>query len=195
MILGTGVWVSWTNHIKRVTAKAQRSLGFVRRNLSSAPRPVKTQMYETRVRPHLEYASSAWDPHTQSNIKALEMVQRRAARFVTGNYSREPGTVTGIISDLQWPPLQSRRQISRLCLLYKTVHNEVAISLPTYITRPTCTTRRTHHQRYLQVRTNTQIHQYSFFPRTITDWNSLPPNILEAETAASFKTAVTSYLH
>ena len=31
-------------------------------------------------------SSSAWDPHTDRNTKKLEAVQRRAARFVTGDY-------------------------------------------------------------------------------------------------------------
>ena len=29
-----------------------------------------------------------WDPPTAKNISAVEMVQRRAARFVTGEYRR-----------------------------------------------------------------------------------------------------------
>jgi len=36
----------------------------------------------------LEYASPVWDPFTANNIKALEKVQRRAARWVKGDYRR-----------------------------------------------------------------------------------------------------------
>ena len=41
--------LSWNNHIKKVTSKAQRALGFVRRNLSSTPRPVK--VHRALIRP------------------------------------------------------------------------------------------------------------------------------------------------
>jgi hypothetical protein len=34
----------------------------------------------------MEYACIIWDPVTQKNIRELEMVQRRAARIVTGDY-------------------------------------------------------------------------------------------------------------
>ena len=42
-----------------------------------------------------------WDLHTQRSINRLEMVQRRAERFVTGDY-RRTSSVTSILVDLQW---------------------------------------------------------------------------------------------
>jgi hypothetical protein len=38
------------------------------------------------VRPSLEYASAVWDSYQQNDIHRLEMVQRRAARYVTNRY-------------------------------------------------------------------------------------------------------------
>ena len=93
------------------------------------PRPVKVQMYRALIRPHLKYDAAAWDPYTQKNIRELEMVRRRAARFVVSNYSREPGTVNNITSELQWPTLERRRTVSRLCLLHKAINNQVAYKL------------------------------------------------------------------
>ena len=45
--------------------------------------------YKGLVRPILEYGSSVWDPHYESLIDDLEKVQKRAARFVTRNYTYE----------------------------------------------------------------------------------------------------------
>ena len=59
--------------------KANLSLGFLRRNLSSCPEGVKEAAYKAIVRPHVEYASSVWDPHFKKHIKQIEGVQRRAA--------------------------------------------------------------------------------------------------------------------
>ena len=55
--------MNWSHHIGNVIKKANRSLGFIRRNLGSCPAKVKEQAYMSLVRPHLEYSSSAWDPH------------------------------------------------------------------------------------------------------------------------------------
>jgi hypothetical protein len=66
------------------------------------------------VRPHLEYASSVWDPYLQKHIYQIEMVQRRAARFIKHEYSRDPGIVTSILQELELQALPERRKTSRL---------------------------------------------------------------------------------
>ena len=43
------------------------------------------------------------------NIKTLERTQRQAAIIWTQKYSREPGTVTQLLKDLQWDTLQTIR--------------------------------------------------------------------------------------
>jgi hypothetical protein len=45
------------------------------------------------------------------------MVQRRAARFIKSNYSRDPGTVTILLEQLELPPLSTRRKIACITLL------------------------------------------------------------------------------
>ena len=97
----------WTSHINNISAKANRTIGFLRRKIHSCPKEVKAAAYTTLVRPSIEYASSVWDPYTRNNIHQLEAIQRRAARFVYNNfYDREPGVVTSMISRLQWESLE-----------------------------------------------------------------------------------------
>ena len=52
-----------TPHINNLTKKANSALGFVRRNLSSTSKNTKKQAYTSLVHPHLENATSAWDPY------------------------------------------------------------------------------------------------------------------------------------
>ena len=59
-----------------------------------------------------------WNPHTHGLQEELEKVQNRVARFVTGNYVFETGSMTGIL-ELKWESLKNRRKDSRLILLYK----------------------------------------------------------------------------
>ena len=70
-----------TAQTKAASTKAQQTLGVIRRNLNKCPTHIKAVAYTSLVRPILEYASAAWDPHSQNNIKALERIQRQAHDF------------------------------------------------------------------------------------------------------------------
>jgi hypothetical protein len=61
-----------------------KSLGFLKRNLKTSNTNIKSQAYISLVRPKLEYACSVCDPTLRNN--KIEMVQRRAARYVCNRY-------------------------------------------------------------------------------------------------------------
>ena len=52
-----------SSHASNVCTKANRTLVFLRRNLSSCHQDVKEMAYKGLVRPVLEYACPVWDPH------------------------------------------------------------------------------------------------------------------------------------
>ena len=47
--------LKWNTHVSNVCTKANRTLGFLRRNLAACPRDVKESAYKGLVRPILEY--------------------------------------------------------------------------------------------------------------------------------------------
>ena len=55
--------LKWDTHINNILAKANKSLGFLRRNISKFPEEIKKRAYQAIVTPNVEYASSAWDPY------------------------------------------------------------------------------------------------------------------------------------
>ena len=52
----------WNTHASNVCTKANRTLGFLRRNLNPCPKEVKEAAYKGLVRPVLDYGSSVWAP-------------------------------------------------------------------------------------------------------------------------------------
>ena len=72
--------LDWGQHINNVTSKATKTLGFLRRNLTLAPKETKVAAYQTLVCPQLEYAAPIWNPHHQTEINRIEKVQRSAVR-------------------------------------------------------------------------------------------------------------------
>ena len=100
----------WSEHIDRVAKKANHSLGFVQRNTHGCSRHFKEGAYKSLVRPHLEYCSSVWDPHTQTDIAKLERVQRRGARYAMSDH-RRTSSVTSMIGELGWEDLAPGEQL------------------------------------------------------------------------------------
>jgi uncharacterized iron-regulated protein len=144
------------------------------------------------VRPHLEFACAVWDPFTTTDIQRLEMIQHRAARFVTKNYSRAKGSMTQILNQLNWPTLEQRRKQSRLITMFKIQNDLIAIPIPDYIQRQTIrSTRQYHPAKFRVMKANNNVYKHSFYPRTILDWNDLPPNVLDVTSIECFKAAIS----
>ena len=156
------------------------------RNIRTCPRKTKHLAYTTLVRPILEYASIIWDPHTDTNIHKLEMVQRRSARHIMHNYTRH-ASVTTMLRHLDLPTLQQRRQHSKIIMLYRIRHQLASIPTATYI-RPS--TRNTQH--YILPYARTLVFQTSFFPCTIKIWNNLQPVITNSTTIPRLRKALQS---
>jgi len=184
--------LTWGPHVAKVTSKASQTLGFLKRNIHSAKPETKQAAYNSLVRPVLEYSSSAWDPYNLKDINKLEGVQRKAARFVTNNYDKSPGTVTNILKDLHWESLQSRRQNSRLVLLHKIVYHYIDIPTTQYLTPYTRHSRHFHHLAFHLPITTSDYFKYSFFPRTVVVWNTLPSHVVSADTVLGFRSALAT---
>ena len=123
--------LNWEYHINQTVSKSQRTLNLIRRNLYECSQNTKELAYKTLVRPSLEYASCVWDPFQTNHIHRLEAVQRKAARFVTGQ-DKWQTSVTALLNDLHWRSLQERRLVARLTMLYKTVHGQADCVIPPY---------------------------------------------------------------
>ena len=126
--------LSWSTHIDNITKSANQTLGFLKRNIRAHNKDLKSVAYKTMVRPQLEYASTVWSPHTDTDIQKVEAVQRRAARWVYRNYSYT-SSVIAMMKDLNWRPLGQRCIDSRLIMLYKVTYDLVAIPASQYLTR------------------------------------------------------------
>ena len=183
--------LTWKNHIDKTCAKANRQLGFLRRNLQIQNSKIKETAYKGLVRPITDYCATVWDPHFQKYINQLEMVQRRAARFVFNAY-QPIAPVTKMINNLGWEKLETRRLKARLTMMYKIKHELVAIPLPAIVTAPIRSTPRHPHD-YNNIYASTDAYKNSFFICTVKQWNCLPQSIYSKESLLSFKAALDSY--
>ena len=184
-----------TSPLLNITNKANSTLCFVKRSWHHCPQKVKDQAYKSLVRPRLEYGCTVWDPYRACQKSWLEQVQRRAARFVTRTYTREEGCVTNALRLLNWPTLEKRRQVARLTLMYKCVTNQAAIDIPCYVHhQSSLKTRASHPLKFIPLQPSCDTYKYSFWPRTIIAWNSLPSDFLTMDSTAKFKSTISDFV-
>ena len=180
--------LTWLDHIANITGKASSVYGFIRHNFNNCPAKIKSALYKSMVQPILEYASNVWSPYHNKDIQCIKTIQRRAARFTVNCYSRYK-SVSNILQKLNWPTLEEHRNELKLIMMYK-----IRSSWPcTYTTNSTSNslfsngTIRGHNNRFLQPATRTDIYKYSFFPTAVKLWNSLPTEVINAQTINEFK--------
>lgn len=184
--------LSWSTHINNITAKANSTLGFLRRNLQVGSREIKSHAYQALVRPTLELCSSVWYPSNKDAIYKIEMVQRRAARYVTGRYQRR-SSVGDMLSELHWKTLEERRQNQRLAMMYKISHGLVAINPLDHMKPSVRTSKRVNNSLSYQLPSvRTDCYKSSYFPKTIREWNAQPDTIATSQSLDSFKTAMAN---
>ena len=158
--------LSFNVHVTETAKKASRTLNLFIRSLRGAPQKLKETAYCCLVRPTLEYACVLWDPHQKYLADKLEKLQNRAARFVTGNYSRN-NSVTVTKNGLGWETLLSRRKDFRLRFLLAIFNDMTGIDKSNYIELPNYISNRVDHTRKIrEISCRTDYKKFSFFPRT-----------------------------
>ena len=117
--------LKWSTHVKQTSTKAHQRLGFVKRNLKGSPYKHREMAYTSLVRSPMEYCGAIWDPVLKRDVDKLERVQRQGARWAKGVHGIV--SVSGILRELGWKELASRRKEQRLTMLHKILHGEMAI--------------------------------------------------------------------
>jgi hypothetical protein len=92
--------ISWDYHIDITAMKAIGTLASLQPNNKHCPKNIKNHCFTTLIRPILEYAFSAWSPHTPKHINNLNgssVVQLASLMVVTKDTvaSQRMGRPTG----------------------------------------------------------------------------------------------------
>ena len=190
--------LKWHKHIQLITSKANQTLALLKRNLRTPSIQLRERVYLGLVRPKLEYAATVWSPYLINDKNTLEKVQRSAARYVKGIYKYD-ASVMQMLNELQWESLESRRDQSRLIMLYNILKQNIYLPseyIPEFhsqISQYQLQTRSCHMLRLAETFCNTDIYRYSFVPSSSRLWNSLPCHLIESTSTKSFKSVLRDY--
>ena len=148
-------------------------------------------MYTTYVRPHLEYCASTWNPYLVRDIEDLEKVQKRATKLVKG-YEKLPYEQR--LKSLGIYTLFCRCQRGDLIEVFKILNRYYDINPTQFLNHlmlpalEAAVWSFSSHMPDLRICSN-----FFFTQRVIGSWNSLPDNVVEANTIESFKFKLDEY--
>jgi len=73
--------LNWADHVNYTLRKAWKALHFMMRILQTRNNNMKRLAYMALVKLILEYGVVCWDPYTEGQVRALNHVQKRVAKF------------------------------------------------------------------------------------------------------------------
>jgi hypothetical protein len=176
----------WSDHIIGQCKRAASMLGCLCRAKRLIPAKQLSLVYKAKIRPLLEYCSSAWCSASESSLHPLDMIERRAGRII-GPEFRVPYS------------LSTRRTVGGLAFIHKLIggqgSDELRSLLPPPEQQPGRRLRSESSRNCFRLRAQTcrtEHHRRSFFPRFVELWNCLPDCLADPSiSATAFKAGVS----
>ena len=175
--------LKFDKHITNMVNKANKIMAITRKTFEYLDSEVFCYIYKGLVRPHLEYAAPIWSPHSIKMKEEIENVQRRATKTIPGY--REL-TYEERLKKLKLPTLAYRRTRGDMIQVYKILNSLYDDSIPNMLKLNNNRLRGHKHKLFIE-RPNRDIRKYTFSMRVGKIWNSLPPQVVEAETLIAFE--------
>jgi len=180
--------ISWQHHIDDIIARANKRLDVLCHLSYMLDRKTLNTMYTSFIRPVLDYGDVLYNGCTIYQAQAIELVQKRAARIITGGIRGTP--TQRMYDELEWVTMSERRNFHCLCkyhsIFYGLAPEYLSGSLPPAVGNRTGRNLR-NSANLTQFATRTSTFQRSFFPSTTRLWNSLDISIRSISSISEFK--------
>ena len=170
--------------------KAETALGLLKRTVVCRDKNVFLKMYKLLVRPHLEYATAAWNQHFKRDVQLIEKFQKRIRKNIQG---MKDLTCDERLIALNLCSLKKRRHIFDLTDIFKLMNNLSISDYSKFFTLSDVKYTREHN---FKLKTNfgrVDCPKYCFSQRRIQDWNNLPWNVVNSTSVSQFKRLVSEY--
>ena len=163
--------------------KAQKILGYIKRQFRSRKKENIVTLYNALIRPHLEYCVQFWSPSLRKDIERLEAVQARATKLIPSirhlGYERR-------LEHLNMYSLEKRRLRGQLIETFKILKGIDKVDYRQLFTLSQNQTRSNGWKLELR-RFNTSQCGKFFTYRIPSYWNRLPAEVVESATVDQFK--------
>ena len=179
-----------SNQCAEVVKTANKLVGFIGRSFTFKSEKIILTLYNSLVRPHLEYNVQFWSPYYKKDIEKLERIQRRLTKMVPRlrNKSYEER-----LKELNLFTLSKRRLRGDLITLFKIFKGFTNMNPDNFLTLDRSNFTRNNGFKIIGKRFKTNEAKHFFFNRVINIWNGLPSNVVDSGTIETFKIRLDKY--
>ena len=181
--------LTWNHHLTAIVSKANRKMGFIKRNCFSSLNTKTLILLSTSlVRSYFPYAPQVWAPQSIiQDLKLVEKTQRRATKFICKS---DTLSYKDRLLRLKLLPLNYWLEYLDLVFFFKCMSGDINLNIHNYIQYCNSISRRGSSGIYLNTPPfKTCLFRDSFFNRLANYnlWNAIPDNIKSQASISSFK--------
>ena len=183
--------LDFNDHITTTIKKARRLNGMLLRNISMKNKSIMVPLFVAIIRPVLEYGVAVWCPHWKKDRKKIEQIQQQYTKRIDGMHKL---SYTERLTILRLPSLEYRRFRGDLIEVYKITHNLYdPVTTNSLFSFAYDSSLRSNSYKLTKPSFNTNQYQHFFTNRVINNWNSLPNEIVTADSLNTFKNKIDKH--
>ena len=188
--------LSWTAHIDAICHTASVTSYQLYKSIRTKNIWTWMKLFNTYVRPKLEYCTPVWSPSFQGEIDKVEAIQRRFTKFAFQRCGIPFKSYEDRIKKIGYLTLRRRRKFFDLVLLYKMLNNISDLNFQDYFSLVASKYNLRSHPFQIMPKIKFQSPQFvhSFFGRIPSLWNELPTKLVKSPSLHSFKQALKLHL-
>ena len=177
--------LKFSRHIRGIVARANRMIGLMKISFENMDKDMFLPLYNTLIRPLLEYCVHAWSPSLVKDVQLLENCQRRATKLVREVKDEDYDTR---LEYLNLPKLEDRRTRGDMILTYRILTGEEGIDYEKFFKLENSHhDTRGHSRKIFKTREHLNVRRNFFSWRVIEKWNKLTDYEVTATSTAVFK--------
>ena len=181
--------LTFRSHVAQIKSRASHSIRNIARSKNVLALSSRIILTNALVVPHYNYCDVIYDGCTSDAKLNLERSQNYAAKAFLG-YTKY-SSATNSLLELNWIPLQQRRQIHQGVLVHKALQhhssNHVTTTIRNLLPQHRHSTRQKQDLKLNTRQHRTSMSERSTISKSIKAWNSFPNEIRRIEDTKNFK--------
>ena len=188
--------LKWASHVDNICRKASIVSYQLFKSIRSKNIWTWMKLYNTYVRPKVEYNTPVWSPSLTKDIKKVERIQRYFTKFAFQKCSIPFESYEDRLKKVGYISLEKRRLYFDLVLLFNIITGNSDLDFNEYFSFTQTSYSLRSHSLQIRPLLNLKSNQWqtSFFGRVSTFWNSLPESIVLQTEPKIFKSSLKIYL-